>query len=70
MQETTADRLARALARLGKTRRQRLAKLPGVSYSTLQKWERRSTMPTHLAELEQAGVITINAPHPSADPSA
>ena len=62
MEETTAQRLARALKRLGATRRERLAKLPGVHYRTLQYWEQEQKMPIHLTELEQAGIITINAP--------
>jgi transcriptional regulator with XRE-family HTH domain len=62
MHETTATRLAQALKRLGKTRAERLAKLPGVSARTLQYWEQEQKMPIHLTELEQAGVITINTP--------
>lgn len=62
MYETTSKRLAAALKRLGKTRAERLTKLPGVAARTLQYWEQEQKIPTHLAELEQAGVITINAP--------
>jgi hypothetical protein len=62
MEETTAQRLARALKQLGATRRERLTKLPGVHYRTLQYWEQEQKLPIHLAELEQAGIITINAP--------
>lgn len=59
---TTAQRLAVALKRLGKTRAERLSKLPGVAPRTLQNWEAELYVPTHLAELEAAGVITINTP--------
>lgn len=62
MHETTATRLAKALKRLGKTRAERLTKLPGVASRTLQYWEQEQKLPTHLAELEQAGIITINTP--------
>lgn len=62
MEETTAQRLARALRTLGKTRRERLAKLPGVASRTLQYWDLAQKTPTHLEELERAGVITINVP--------
>lgn len=62
MSETTAHRLARALKQLGKTRRERLVKLPGVSARTLQYWELAQKIPIHLTELEQAGIITINTP--------
>ena len=58
----TAHRLAQALKRLGKTRSERLTKLPGVAPRTLQNWEAAKYAPTHLAELEAAGVITINIP--------
>ncbi len=64
MAETTVQRLARALKRLGKTRRERLAKLPGVAPRTLQNWEREQYAPLHLAELEAAGVVTINDDSP------
>lgn len=60
--DTTAKRLANALKRLGKTRAERLAKLPGVAPRTLQNWEAERYTPTHLVELEAAGVITINTP--------
>lgn len=62
MHESTAERLARALKRLGKTRAERLTKLPGVAPRTLQYWEQAQMTPKHLSELEAAGIITINAP--------
>lgn len=58
----TAERFARAIECLGSTPAERQARLPGVSERTLRYWLALRFQPRHLAELERAGVITINAP--------